>query len=81
MIQTAAPQSAPSKTDGQNTARFVGGVSVHNRSACRRRNSIAANDGLLHFFDAGQSMRLVAAGAGLGLLGAITALAGWRGDA
>lgn len=34
----------------------------------------------LRFFDAGEALGLVAAGAGLGLLGAITALAGFRGE-
>lgn len=34
----------------------------------------------LHFFSFGESLALVAAGAGLGLLGAMTALAGWRGE-
>lgn len=34
----------------------------------------------LHFFSGTQAAGLVGAGAGLGLLGAITALAGWRGE-
>ena len=34
----------------------------------------------LHFFSGAQAAGLVGAGAGLGLLGAITALAGWRGE-
>lgn len=34
----------------------------------------------LRFFSAGESLRLVGAGAGLGFLGAMTALAGWRGE-
>jgi len=35
----------------------------------------------LRFFTTGESLRLIASGAGLGLLGAMTALAGWRGEA
>ena len=35
----------------------------------------------LHFFSWGESLRLVAGGAGLGLLGSMTALVGWRGEA
>lgn len=34
----------------------------------------------LRFFTPGESVRLVASGAGLGLLGAMTALAGWRSE-
>ena len=34
----------------------------------------------LRFFTSGESLSLVGAGAGLGLLGAMTALAGWRSD-
>ena len=34
----------------------------------------------LHFFSASESAALVGAGAGLGLLGAMTALAGWRSE-
>jgi len=35
----------------------------------------------LRFFSSAESIRLVASGAGLGLLGSITALVGWRGQA
>jgi hypothetical protein len=34
----------------------------------------------LRFFSKGEALQLIGAGAGLGLLGSMTALVGWRGE-